>query len=93
MHSIFNHIPSLILLLFPTQAYNGEDYNGARIVSRACELRDAVQHGISFVFCIMLEILMLAVAWKILLILLFFLLLFSGAWDALTDGSSTGCIL
>jgi len=25
-----------------TQAYNGEDYNGARIVSRACELRDAV---------------------------------------------------
>lgn len=29
-----------------TQAYNGEDYNGARIVSRACELRDAV-HGLS----------------------------------------------
>ncbi|OIV99431.1 hypothetical protein TanjilG_17241 [Lupinus angustifolius] len=25
-------------------AYNGDDYNGARIVSRACELRDAV-HG------------------------------------------------
>ena len=30
------------------QAYNGDDYNGARIVSRAYELRDAVS---LFVYC------------------------------------------
>jgi hypothetical protein len=30
------------------QAYNGDDYNGARIVSRAYELRDAVS---LFVHC------------------------------------------
>ncbi|ESW03951.1 hypothetical protein PHAVU_011G054900 [Phaseolus vulgaris] len=32
------------LIVSNAKAYNGEDYNGARIVSRACELRDAV-HG------------------------------------------------
>jgi len=26
-----------------SQAYNGDDYHGARIVSKACALRDAVQ--------------------------------------------------
>lgn len=38
------------------QAYNGDDYNGARIVSRACELRDSVcssifQSWMNFAFC------------------------------------------
>ncbi|XP_027356349.1 ATPase family AAA domain-containing protein At1g05910 isoform X2 [Abrus precatorius] len=32
------------LIVSNAKAYNGEDYNGARIVSRACELSDAV-HG------------------------------------------------
>ncbi|XP_028803562.1 ATPase family AAA domain-containing protein At1g05910 isoform X1 [Neltuma alba] len=32
------------LIVSNAKAYNGEDYNGSRIVSRACELRDAV-HG------------------------------------------------
>ncbi|KAJ1433730.1 P-loop containing nucleoside triphosphate hydrolase [Sesbania bispinosa] len=32
------------LIVSNAKAYNGDDYNGARIVSRACELRDAV-HG------------------------------------------------
>ncbi|EPS64051.1 hypothetical protein M569_10731, partial [Genlisea aurea] len=32
------------LILSNAKKYNGDDYNGARIVSRACELRDAV-HG------------------------------------------------
>ncbi|XP_061356973.1 ATPase family AAA domain-containing protein At1g05910-like isoform X2 [Gastrolobium bilobum] len=32
------------LIVSNAKAYNGEDYNGTRIVSRACELRDAV-HG------------------------------------------------
>ncbi|KAB2039579.1 hypothetical protein ES319_D02G019500v1 [Gossypium barbadense] len=32
------------LIVTNAKAYNGDDYNGARIVSRACELRDAV-HG------------------------------------------------
>ncbi|KAK8364973.1 hypothetical protein V6Z11_A02G020800 [Gossypium hirsutum] len=32
------------LIVTNAKVYNGDDYNGARIVSRACELRDAV-HG------------------------------------------------
>ncbi|CAL0329184.1 unnamed protein product [Lupinus luteus] len=32
------------LIVSNAKVYNGDDYNGARIVSRACELRDAV-HG------------------------------------------------
>lgn len=32
------------LILVNAKKYNGDDYNGARIVSRACELRDSV-HG------------------------------------------------
>ncbi|KAK2435723.1 cell division cycle protein [Trifolium repens] len=32
------------LIVSNAKAYNGDDYNGTRIVSRACELRDAV-HG------------------------------------------------
>ncbi|KAK7262577.1 hypothetical protein RJT34_30151 [Clitoria ternatea] len=32
------------LIVSNAKAYNGDDYNGSRIVSRACELRDAV-HG------------------------------------------------
>ncbi|CAK9161140.1 unnamed protein product [Ilex paraguariensis] len=32
------------LILINAKRYNGDDYNGARIVSRACELRDAA-HG------------------------------------------------
>lgn len=32
------------LILINAKKYNGDDYNGARIVSRACELRDTV-HG------------------------------------------------
>ncbi|KAK8571557.1 hypothetical protein V6N13_047229 [Hibiscus sabdariffa] len=32
------------LIVTNAKAYNGDDYNGARIVSRACELRDAI-HG------------------------------------------------
>ncbi|QHN94900.1 ATPase family AAA domain-containing protein At1g05910 [Arachis ipaensis] len=32
------------LIVSNAKAYNGEDYNGARIVSRACQLRDVV-HG------------------------------------------------
>ncbi|KAI4334614.1 hypothetical protein L6164_019280 [Bauhinia variegata] len=35
------------LIVSNAKAYNGEDYNGARIVSRACELRDAVQGMLS----------------------------------------------
>ncbi|MCL7021742.1 hypothetical protein MKW94_005868 [Papaver nudicaule] len=35
------------LILTNAKAYNGEDYNGARIVSRAYELRDAVQGMLS----------------------------------------------
>ncbi|XP_057456261.1 ATPase family AAA domain-containing protein At1g05910 isoform X2 [Lotus japonicus] len=35
------------LIVSNAKTYNGEDYNGARIVSRACELRDAVQGMLS----------------------------------------------
>ncbi|KAF7805356.1 ATPase family AAA domain-containing protein [Senna tora] len=35
------------LIVTNAKAYNGEDYNGARIVSRACELRDAVSGMLS----------------------------------------------
>ena len=36
-------LPLLLLTnVCPIQTYNGNDYNGSRIVSRACELRDVV---------------------------------------------------
>ncbi|XP_072965752.1 ATPase family AAA domain-containing protein At1g05910 isoform X1 [Typha angustifolia] len=35
------------LIVANAKAYNGDDYNGARIVSRACELRDVVQGMLS----------------------------------------------
>ncbi|KAE8702970.1 ATPase family AAA domain-containing protein [Hibiscus syriacus] len=35
------------LIVTNAKAYNGDDYNGARIVSRACELRDAVDGMLS----------------------------------------------
>jgi hypothetical protein len=39
---------NLMYSAVPVQAYNGDDYNGTRIVSRAYELRDAVS---LFVHC------------------------------------------
>lgn len=59
-----------MILLSATQAYNGEDYNGARIVSRACELRDAVR-GLSFALSYTLEFLMLTVSKCFLCLTLF----------------------
>ncbi|RLN35577.1 hypothetical protein C2845_PM03G03100 [Panicum miliaceum] len=35
------------LIVLNAKTYNGEDYNGSRIVSRACELRDVVQGMLS----------------------------------------------
>lgn len=67
---------------FGDQVYNGDDYNGARIVSRAYELRDAVSFSFGSVifWCFGLSI---------------FIITFppSGSWNALTDGPCTCSIL
>lgn len=80
-------MPDLLCFL-EFQAYNGDDYNGARIVSRASELRDAVR----------LLVLLLQIFFSLLWGLLFFLFIIlisflSGTWDAVTDGPCTGCLL
>lgn len=69
------------------QIYNRDDYNGARIVSRACELRDSVCYFVSlwiklhlchcFQFLISLEYFSISI----------------GAWDAIPNGPSIGCFL
>ena len=45
--SLVLYIFQLSFFVFEIQVYNGDDYNGARIISRAYELRDAVS---SFIF-------------------------------------------
>lgn len=83
--------------LFLVQIYNGDDYNGSRIVSRAHELRDAVCSLIfSFFFMVcgdwgfgFLPFFGVKQSWLQSRKLSFF----SGAWNAVTDGPCTGGIL
>lgn len=73
-------------MLFLIQAYNGDDYNGARIVSRAYELRDAVSLSIH---CIAFR----SLGASCMLYSHSFSFSPSGPRDAITDGPCTACIL